>query len=172
MEIQTEVKFKAGLKAGVHYKVECFDKRGKLKWIEEFENLVVNQGLDDILDNEFKGSGYTAAWYVGLKATGTVVAADTMASHAGWSEITDYDETTRPVCTFGTVSGQSVDNSASTADFTINATVTVFGAFLANDSTKGGTAGELYGAGDFTTSRPCVDDDVLKVTVTCTAAAA
>jgi len=156
-----------------HWKLECFNKDGKLKWIEEFDNIVVNVGLDDNLDKYFKGSGYTAAWYVGLKGTGTPAAGDTMASHATWSEIsTEYDETTRPVLTLGAVSGQSVDNSASKAEFTFNATITIYGAFICTDNTKGGTSGTLYGVGDFTTSRAVVDDDVLKVTVTLTAASA
>lgn len=155
------------------FKVECFDKDGNLKWTEEFDNLVVNVGLDDSLDKHLKGSGYTAAWYVGLTdSSPSPAAADTMSSHGGWTEADDYDETTRETLTLGTVSGQSVDNSASKASFTINATATIGGAFICSDSTKNGTTGILYGVGAFTGgNRSVVDDDVLNVTVTCTAAA-
>lgn len=164
---------KTGIKLENHYKVEAF-RNGKLLWSEEFDNIVVTAGLNDSLDKHLKGSSYTAAWYVGLlSATPTVNAADTMASHAGWTEIADYDEATREVLTLGTVSAGSVDNSASKASFTINGSVTVGGAFTTSVSTKSGSTGVLYGAGAFTGgNRALVSGDTLNVTVTCTAAAA
>jgi hypothetical protein len=163
-----------GLKT--HYKVECYSKKtGKLKWVDEFDNLVVNEGLDDNLDKYFKGSGYTSAFYVGLTdGTPTPAAGDTMASHAGWAEVTDYDEAARQTLTLGSVSSQSVDNSASKAVFTIDTnSTTVGGAFVTTNSTKGGSTGTLYGIGAFTGGDKSLDDDdVLNVTVTLTAAAA
>ena len=130
---------------------EAFDKYGKLKWREVVWNTVVNVGLDDVLDKYFKGSTYTAAHYVGLTdSTPTVAAGDTMASHAGWTEIQTYSEAVRQTLTLGTVSSQSVDNSASKAVFSINGTATVGGAFVTTNNTKGGTTGTLYGAAAFT----------------------
>jgi hypothetical protein len=103
---------------------------GLLKWEAAIENLVVNQGLDDVLDKYFKASAYTASHFVGLTdSTPTPAAGDTMAAHAGWTEVTAYTEGTRQSLVLGAVSGQSVDNSASKAVFSINATVTVGGAF-------------------------------------------
>lgn len=163
-----------GLIRRTHFKVEAFDKDGRLKWIEEFDNLVVNVGLDDSLDKYFKGSGYTAAFYVGLTdGTPTVAAGDTMASHAGWVEVTAYDEAVRQTLTLGAVSGQSVDNSASKATFTISANGTVIGgAFVTTNDTKGGSTGTLYGGGAFTAGDKTLDDDdTLQVTVTLTASA-
>jgi len=151
------------------YRVECFDAQGNLKWVEETHNLVVNAGLNDVLDKYFKGSTYTAAWYVGLKGTGTIAAGDTLASHAGWTEITAYTGD-RKALTLGSVSGQSVDNSASKAVFAINGSATVYGAFLATVAT--GTSGTLYGAADFSGSRAVENGDTLNVTVTLTAASA
>lgn len=162
----------ARLKFKNHYKIECFDKHGRLKWIEEVDNLVVNVGLDDILDKYYKGSTYTAAHYMGLKGTGSAAAGDTMSSHAGWSEITAYDESTREVITLGSVSSQSVDNSASVCTFTISGTTTVYGVFVTTDNTKGGTSGTLVAVVDFSSSRAVVDDDVINVTATFTAASA
>lgn len=158
----------------VHYKVEAFDPDGNLKWVDEFDNLVVNVGLDDSLDKHLKGSGYTAAWYVGLTdGTPTVAAGDTMASHVGWVEVTAYDEAVRQTLTLGAVSGQSVDNSASKAVFTISTdSTTIGGAFVTDSSTKGGSTGTLYGGGAFTAGDKSLDDnDTLNVTVTCTASA-
>lgn len=156
-----------------HYIVECIGPDGKLKWTNEFDNLVTNEGLNDNLDKYLKGSTYTAAFYVGLTdGTPTVNAADTMSSHAGWTEVTDYSESTREALVLGTVASQSVDNSASKASYSINATATVGGAFITTVSTKGGTTGVLYGVGAFTGGDKSVDNgDTLNVTVTCTAAA-
>jgi len=152
--------------------VICKDAEGREKWREVNDNLVTNAGLDDILDKYLKGSSYTAAWYVGLKGAGTAVAADTMSSHSSWSEITDYSQSARPTLTLGTVSSQSVDNSASVETFSINGTATVAGAFVVSDSTKSGTSGTLYGVVDFTTSRSVISGDTLEVTVTLTSASA
>lgn len=161
-----------GKRLSTHYKIECL-RDGKLVWVEEFDNLVVTAGLNDSLDKHFKGSTYTAAWYVGLTdGTPTFAAGDTMSSHAGWTEITAYSESNRPTLSLGTVSAGSVDNSASKAQFTISGTTTVGGAFLATDNTKGGTSGTLYGGGAFSEGdRSVVSGDVLNVTVTLTAAA-
>lgn len=161
-----------GLRMFNMYDVECFDADGKLKWREVVPNLVVNAGLDDVLDKYFKGSAYTAAFYVGLKDTGTVAAADTMASHAGWATITPYSDANDPALTLGTVSGQSVDNSASKATFNINATDVIYGCFVKDNNTKGGATGLLYGAVDFASSRSVESGDTLNVTVTLTAASA
>jgi len=154
------------------YHFECFDKDGNLKWEETVENTVVNVGLNDLLTNYFKGSSYTAAFYVGLKDTGSVSASDTMSSHGGWTEDTTYSNSNRPTLTLGSVSGQSVDNSGSKAVFNINGSTTIYGAFVSTSNTKGGTTGVLYGAADFGASRAVLSGDTLNVTVTLTAASA
>jgi len=186
---ESQVNFGGGAQGGAqiqadrtlrtHFKVEAFrpDADGELRplWVEEFDNLVVNAGLDDSLDKHLKGSGYTAAWYVGLTdGTPTPAAGDTMGSHAGWVEVQDYDEAVRQTLTLGAVSGQSVDNSASKAVFTVDSNnTTIGGAFVTTDDTKGGSSGTLYGVGAFTAGDKVLDDnDVLNVTVTATAAAA
>lgn len=153
----------------IHY-FECYDKDGNLKWTDKTENLVVTAGLNDLLTKYFKGSTYTAAWYVGLKGTGTVAAGDTMASHSGWTEITAYSESVRQTLTLGSASSGSIDNSASKAVFTINGSATVDGAFVGSDSTKSGTTGTLYGASSFSGgSRSVISGDVLNVTITLSA---
>jgi len=159
-----------GLKSSYHF--ECFGADGKLKWEETAENLVVNVGLNDVLSQYFKGSSYTAGFFVGLKDTGTIADSDTMASHSGWTEDTTYSNATRPAFTPGSVSGQSVDNSGSKAVFNINGSSTIYGAFMTTSSTKGGTTGVLYGAVDFGAQRSVESGDTLNVTVTATASAA
>ena len=156
------------------YKIQCHDKDGNLKWEDEAPNLVVNEGLQDMNAKYFTGTTYTAAWYLGVYgsgATNSPAAGDTMASHAGWTEVTDYSQATRPACTFGTptTANPSVaTNSASPATFSINGTTTIGGAFVTSNNTKGGTTGTLYSAADFSApgDRSVVSGDTLSVTYT------
>lgn len=160
-------------KAGGVYKVVCHDADGNFKWEESTHNLVVNQGLQDMNTKYFKGSAYTAAWYLGLvtgPGSGTTFAAgDTLASHAGWTEFTNYSGSRKAV-TFGTATTADpsvIDNSASPSQFTISgAGGVVAGAFLC--SVSSGTSGILFSAADFQSpgDRTVVSGDTLTVTYT------
>tara|TARA_R100000900_G_scaffold55790_1_gene45291 strand:+ start:1936 stop:2490 length:555 start_codon:yes stop_codon:yes gene_type:complete len=154
------------------WNIVCKDSEGKIKWEENKKNLIVDGGLNDLLDKYLKGSSYTASWFVGLKAAGTSVAADTMSSHSSWAELVGYSQSNRPALTLGTVASKSVDNSGSKATFSCNATATVAGAFLTTNNTKSGTSGTLYGVVDFGSTRSVISGDTLEVTVTLTAASA
>jgi hypothetical protein len=151
------------------FEFECFDKFGNLKWRDKGFNDVVNEGLDHILDVVLHGDTPTSPWYVGLTdGTPTVAAADTMASHAGWTEVTDYSGN-RQEYVEAAASGQSITNSASKASFSITGTATVGGAFLTADAT--GTAGVLLCAVAFTGGDKSVaNGDTLQVTYTLSAA--
>jgi len=155
--------------ASTLYHVQCFGADGSLKWQEDVHNLVTNEGLDDVLNEYFKGSAYTADWYVGLKGAGAAAAGDTLASTGNWTEVTGYTGN-RQALTLGSVSGQSVSNSGSKASFPITGSATVAGAFVASVAT--GTAGTLYGVADFSTSRSVENGDTLEVTATLTMASA
>jgi len=158
--------------AGGVFTVTCHGSDGQLKWSDSFHNLVVNEGLQDMNSKYFKGSGYTAAWYLGLvtgPGSGTTFAAgNTLASHAGWTENTAYTGNRKAV-TFGTATTADpsvIDNSAAPSSFTINANAQVIaGAFLC--SVASGTSGVLFSAGDFTGGDKTVDSgDTLAVTYT------
>ena len=160
----------ASMMAGGVYHVQCFDKDGNLKWEDKAHNLVVNQGLKDMNDKYFSGAAYTAAWYLGLvtgPGSGTTFAAgDTLASHAGWTEFTNYSGN-RGAVTFGaaTTADPSVITNPSPVQFTITgAGGTVAGAFLSSVAT--GTAGILFSESDFQSpgDRAVVAGDVLNVT--------
>lgn len=160
------------VKGGGVFTLKCFDKDGNLKWESVSHNLVVNVGLQDMNAKYFSGSAYTAAWYIGLygaAASNTPAAADTMSSHAGWTEVIAYSQATRVAATFGTATTADpsvISNSASPATFTINATTTVGGAFLTTGSAKSGTTGTLFSASDFAApgDRSVVSADTLTVT--------
>lgn len=145
------------------------------KWKDTIDNIVVNAGLNHILDVVLSAATQVTAWYIGLlSATPTVAAGDTMASHAGWTEVTAYDEANRQAFTEAGASSQSLSNTASPAVFTISTNGTqIGGAFLTSNNTKGGTTGTLYAAGAFTAGNKDLDDgDTIDVTLTATAAAA
>lgn len=131
-------------------------------WVDEGENLVVDLGINYIFANDIEA----ATLFLGLKDTGTPLAADTMASHSSWAELSAiYDEATREAYTEdGSTTDEKVSNSGSPAQFTFNATDDVYGCFLCDNSTKGGTAGTLIGAKDFASAVSVIDDDVLNVT--------
>lgn len=154
------------------YEIECIKPNGEVRWVDAFHNLVTTVGLNDSLEKHFKGVSYTADWYVGLvSGSATFALGDTMASHAGWMERTDYSESTREALVLGTVAAGSVNNSASKASYSITGTMTFGGAFLVNLPTKGQTSGTVYGGGTFSGGdRQAFAGDTLNCTVTLTAA--
>jgi hypothetical protein len=153
------------------YDIECRAADGSVRWRETFRNLVTTVGKNDLLDKYFAGSTYTAAWYLGLiDASGysAVAAGDTMSSHGGWTESSDYSESNRPTLAFSAASGGSKATS-SAVSFSINATKTIKGAFTATNNTKGGTTGTLYSAGTFSGDRSVISGDTLNVSLTLSA---
>jgi hypothetical protein len=164
--------------AGGMFTVTCVGADGVEKWSDTFHNLVMNAGLQNMNQTFFVGSGYTAAWYLGLvqgPGSGTTYSAgDTLASHGatgagGWTELVPGTAYTgnRKAVTFGTATTADpsvITNSASPSSFAmlVNSTV-VAGAFLSSVAT--GTSGVLFSAGDFTGGDKTVDaGDTLNVT--------
>ncbi len=160
--------FKSGAKGGGVFHFKCFDKDGNLKWEDKAHNLVVNEGLEDMNDKYFSGSAYTATWFLGLinnSPSPSYAAGDTLASHAGWVETTDYAGNRKAV-TFGAATSADpsvINNSGSPAQFVMNGTVTVAGAFLASVDT--GTSGILFSESTFQSpgARAVVSGDTLNV---------
>ena len=138
------------------------------KWVEDFHNLVTTVGGNDLLDVYMSGSNYNASWYMGLigstdYTTGPALT-DTMGSHAGWAEATVYSNAARPAAAWSAAAGKSKSLSAGLV-FNLNASTTIKGCFLTNNSTKGGTTGLLFSAGLFTGGdQPVVNGNTLTVT--------
>lgn len=129
-------------------------------------NLTVNEGINSLLDVGFHGSPQITNWYVGVfKGNYTPVATVTAATIAtAATEATEYDEPARVAWNEGAAASQSISNAANRATFTVNATVTLYGAFLVSSNQKNGTGGVLWSAARFASARPLVDDDELLIT--------
>jgi len=158
-----------GVRVGVHYKLWCYDKLKKLKWVNEILcNLVVTEGRNLLLDNTFTVPAAAVTFFVGLitgPGSGTTYAAeDLLDSHTGWVENADYAGDRKAFVPNAAASSGAISNSSSKASFAINATATLAGAFLT--SAESGTTGALFGAGDFTGGDRSVEDgDTVNVQV-------
>jgi hypothetical protein len=159
-------------KAHTHHHVELRDKDGRLKWAEDFDNLVTTDGLNTLLDATFKTGIAEPVWFVGLvdgAEDPAYAAADVMVSHVGWTENAAYEEEFRQDFTPGEIAGGAVDNSDQRAIFTITGDGNIAGCFITDDAAKGGTEGILYGVGAFTGGARNVETgDTLRVTSTLT----
>lgn len=146
------------------------------KIIDEFEddNLVVNEGLNSLLDVYFGGATQITTWYLGLfEGNYTPVATVTAATITSAStECTAYDEATRVEYVEAAASSQSITNAANRATFTFNATKTIYGAFLASASAKSATTGTLFSAARFSSSKSVVATDEMLLTYVFSAASA
>jgi hypothetical protein len=168
------------------YHVVCRDADGNIKWEEEFPNLVNAVGKQLMLDTLLSGSGYTTVGpFLGLisGSTPTFLAADTMASHAGWTEFINYTVGGSPVrgtavFASATSSGLSPANITSKTATAITYTITggggtVGGCFLVTGtgavSTQNDTSGTLYSAGAFGTPKVTTAGDTVSVTYSTTA---
>lgn len=158
------------LAVGGRFLIEHY-RKGELIDREEIHNLVVNEGLDHVLNTVFHSGTQITTWYLGLfEGNYTPAANVTAATIASAStECTAYDEATRPAFDEAAASSQSITNSANKAQFTFNATKTIYGAFLVSNSTKGSTSGTLFSAARFNAAKQVVDDDQLLLTYTFTA---
>lgn len=168
------------------YHVVCRDADGTIKWEDEFPNLVNAVGKQLMLDTLLSGSAYTTVGpFLGLisGASPTFAASDTMTSHAGWTEFTNYTvggSAVRGTAVFtsatssGTTPSNVTTKSASAITYTITgAGGTVGGCFLVTGSgavsTQSSTAGTLYSAGAFSTAKVTTAGDTVSVTYSTTA---
>jgi Tfp pilus assembly protein PilV len=148
------------------------------KWAESFPNTVTTVGKNLALDTYLAGSAYTVTGpYVGLISSvswSATNAADTMSSHAGWTEAGNANAPTytapRKTAAWSAASGGSKALS-SALSFAITGTGTVKGAFMVYGSgavsTIDNTSGVLYSAGVFSGGDKTVGNgDTLSVSYT------
>lgn len=140
----------------------------------EYENLVVNQGLNYLLGAALGAQSVITSWYIGLfSGNYTVLASDTASSiAANATEVTAYTAGARQTWVPAAPSGQAITNSASQASFTFNGPVTVYGAFLVSTATISGTGGTLFSGAQFGSPKSVVSSDIMQLTYSYSAASA
>lgn len=144
------------LRVGGFFVAERYSRDGKLISRHRAKNGITDAGLNDLLDVYFRQQA-NSTWRIGLIDNlnfDELDDADTIASHAGWNEITAYSEANRPLWGPGAAAGKLVINSAAVV-FTMTAAKTVNGIFCVNEGTKGGATGLLFSTASFDiTSEP------------------
>jgi hypothetical protein len=145
-------------------------RKDKVIWEEHDSNLIVDQGLGYILGSALDGSvAKIANFYVGVyKANRTPLSTDTGTSYpTDATEATEYDEAARPGYVGVLDAGPPVllNNTASRAEFTFNASITIYGGFLISLSTKGVGGGTLINAKEFNSPRNPIATDVLRIAI-------
>ena len=182
--LQANASIPEGMGVDGYYKVECRDADGKLKWNEEFPNLVVAIGKQLMLDTLLRTSGtYTTVGpFLGLiNNSTTFAAADTMTSKT-WTELTTYTvggSAVRGTAVFaassssGTTPSNVTTSTATAITYTMTGSATVYGCFLVTGtgavSTISSTAGTLYSEGNFSTAKTVTSGDTVSVTYSTTA---
>jgi hypothetical protein len=169
------------------YHVVCRDADGNIKWEDQFPNLVNAVGKQLMFDTLLSGTSYTTVGpYLGLisGASPTFTAADTMTSHAGWTEFIAYTvggSAVRGTANFsaaatstGTTPTNVTTKTAAAITYTITgAGGTVGGCFLVTGSgasaSQSNTGGTLYSAGAFATAKVTTVGDTVSVTYSTTA---
>lgn len=132
------------------------------------KNLIPTEGINSILNVMFGATAKHAAFYIApFSGSATPAASWTAANFASnASEITSlvegFSEVTRPQAVFGTATTGSIDNYAAKAQFTIETAsqLTIKGAGLLTNNTRGGTSGVLCSAVKFAQDRVLNDADI------------
>jgi len=181
--LQANVVAPEGMGVEGSWHVECRDKDGNLKWVEEFPNLVVAAGKELLLNTLLRTSGtYTTVGpFLGLtKVSLTPAATDTMTTlvTTNSGEFINYTvggSAVRGTAAFaaatstGTTPSNVTSSTASAITYTITgAGGTVYGCFLVTGtgavSTQSSTAGTLYSEGNFSVAKTTTAGDTVAVT--------
>jgi hypothetical protein len=148
------------------HSIECYSKRGFLKWAEMIPNLVTKEGAIWLLDNAF-GSGLHKDWRAGLTESGTISSGDTMITK-GWNEFTKTTHAARPNLYFGATEPQTAAETyvSAKAGFVVHKAGEITGSFMVDDPLIGGRAGLLYGVTLFDNAHQVVQGDSLYLIIT------
>ena len=160
------------------YDVKCHDKEGNMKWEDSIENLVVNTGLSVTLNGSLTNTAQGAV-FMGLKGSYSVVAATTLSllvADTSNGELIGYTvggSTVRASPSFTAVAAGTTSISPTAAQvFLITVGQTVNGCFLVTgtgaSNTQRSTGGQLFSAGNFSSSKIVSPGDSLSVTYTAT----
>jgi len=177
---KVKVNLPENLKHGGKFKgvfdIEVKDKLGNLISRSRAENIITDEGLNSILNVFFHADTQITAWYCVIFEDDVTPDGDTTYAVPVFTEWEAYEEATRPAYVEAESTAKSITNSASKASFEANATKTLYGAALVGGGSAPTTKGNVAGggtmpcAGKFAASQPVVDDNVVNLTYTVTAA--
>ncbi len=171
----------SGLQMHGHVLTDHFRNGLLLAHNDQGSNTFTTEGMAYLLNVIFGTTSKVGIpiFYVGIfKNNVTPAVGDTAAAKLGAAgsygecQDADYDSpiTNKPGYTIASTATASCTNTASAASFTVNASITVYGAFLSTSMAKTATDGYLMAAKKFGTARAVIDADVLAVTyvISCT----
>ena len=146
-------------------------RNGQVIEFDQTKNLVVDQGLVDMLNTYFGTTSKKTAFYVALFAGAVTPASNWTAANfaATASEITSntegYTQVARPAWTTPNATTPQIDNYAAKAAFTIAtaSTLNVNGAAILSDQAKGSTGGVLVSAARYANTRQLQNGDNYEV---------
>jgi hypothetical protein len=158
-----------GMYAGFTYLVEVVRPDGSVdhSQTEEVRNLMPTEGMNHMLNTQFRGGAQVATWYIGLYAANyTPTLSDVASTFATTaSEVTAlYDEANRVAFVEAAAANGAIDNSASRAEFTFNGAATVYGGFISSAAAKGALTGVLASVVRFASAKVLEDEAVLRIT--------
>lgn len=144
--------------------VVSYAKRGEPE--EVTHNLIVGQGLTYLLAAAIGEVTPITSWYVAIFSGDVTVQGSWTAANfsANATEVTDYEGGTRLSWENGDVAAGAADSFSNKASFEASVDgVTVRGAALISNATKGGTTGTLIGATRFPTTKNLDTGEILDV---------
>ena len=133
-------------------------------------NTFTIEGLNYLFSVGMDAGSAAAGFYV-APFSGNVTPASTLTAATFTSTLTEataYSESARPAYTIVAPASGSVTNTASRAEITANATVSIWGAGILSVSTKSSTSGTCIAAAKFSAVRSLVSTDVLAFDYTLT----
>jgi hypothetical protein len=153
------------------YHVECRNAAGDLMWVEDFKNVVTLAGLDLLL-GAISNTSTLGAPFLGFYKGSAPTDASTMTTPI-FTEIAVGVIAARVApAGWAATSGTTPTRSKATSSTNVSCvgTDTILGCFLVTGSgavsTVGSTAGVLYSAGAFASSKSVNNGDTLAVTYT------
>jgi hypothetical protein len=115
------------------FHIDCYRPDGSLAWHEDAENIITDEGLNRIMLTVFSATAVIHPWYVGLVKSDTAPDHEMTYDVPVFTEcvVADYIENARQAYV-DVVTAASCTNSASKAVFTMETSITLYGAFLAS----------------------------------------
>lgn len=154
------------LGSGLVYRVETI-VNGEVIDVSHEHNIMPQQSIDHIA-SLIRGGGASpiSGWYIGLFENNyvpdpSVTAADLQIA-VGESQA--YDESSRRDWNNAYDGVGFIGNTGGPAEFSMNATKNIHGAFIVSNATKGGTSGILLSIARFSTAKTVEAGTVLRVT--------